>query len=32
MRGDWAEVSRLANSKSAHPLAKPLVLGAAEDA
>jgi len=30
MRGDWAEVSRLAQSKSAHPSTRPLVLSAAE--
>ena len=30
MRGDWAEVSRLAKSKSAHPSTKPLVLSKAE--
>jgi len=32
MRGDWAEVSRLAQSKSAHPSTKPLVLSAVEGA
>ena len=30
MRGDWAEVSRLAQSKSVHPSTRPLVLSATE--
>jgi putative endonuclease len=30
MRGDWAEVSRLAQSKSVHPSTRPLVLSPVE--